>query len=177
MIRRIARRAYDEYRVRRDPVAYARSLGVTVGSGCRLIATTVASWGSEPYLITLGDRVLVTAGVRFVTHDGAVWPFRREHPRIDRVAPIEVGDDCFLGLNSIVLPGVTIGSESVVGAGAVVNRSIPPRSVVAGVPARVVCTIDDYWRKHETAFIHDVRGTPEPERRRILLERYGRARR
>ena len=172
MIRRALRRAVSEYRVRRDPVRFARSLGVRVGDDCRFIATTVTSWGSEPYLITIGDHVTLTAGVRLITHDGAVWPFRRDHPEIDRFGPITIEDDCFLGLGAMVLPGVTIGASSVVGAGAIVHRDVPARSVVAGVPARVVCSIDDYWAKHASSFLH-IRGRTEADKRRILLEHFG----
>lgn len=172
MIRRLVRRALAEYQVRRDPVAYARSLGVRVGDGCWFIATTVATWGSEPYLITIGDRVLLTNRVSFITHDGAVWPFRRQFPDIDRFGPITVGDDCFLGISAIILPGVTIGAESVVATGAVVHRDVPPRTIVAGVPARPICTIDEYFAKHEAAFTHVYR-RPAAEKRAFLLERFG----
>lgn len=170
MIRRVLRRAYAEYRVRRDPVGYARDLGVTIGSDCWLIATGVATWGSEPYLITLGNRVLVAAGVRFVTHDGAVWPLRRRYPDIDLCGPIVLGDDVFIGINSILLPNVTVGAESAIGAGTVVNRSIPPRSIVAGVPGRVLCTIDEYYEKHREDLVN-LKGLSPPERQQRLLRR------
>ena len=68
-----------------------------------------------------GRRVLVTSGVQFVTHDGGAWLFREEFPDADVVAPITVGDDVMLGFRAIVMPGVTIGSRVVVGAGSVFN--------------------------------------------------------
>ena len=172
MIGRLVRRVANELSVRRDPVAYARSLGVRVGDDCRFIATTINTWGSEPYLITIGARVLITAKVSFITHDGAVWPFRRQYPDIDRIAPIKVGDDVFIGLNATILPGVTIGDESVIGAGAVVNKDVPPRTIVAGVPARPVGTIDAYFEKHRSSFTH-IRSAADAEKRRFLLERFG----
>lgn len=172
MIRRLVRRAYNEYRVRRDPVAYARSLGVRVGDDCWFIATSAGTWGSEPFLITIGSRVLITSRVCFITHDGAVWPFRRRYPDIDRFGPIAIGDDCFIGINATLLPGVTIGAESVVATGAIVNRDVPPRTVVAGIPARPICTIDEYFAKHEAAFTH-VHRHPADAKRAFLLERFG----
>jgi acetyltransferase-like isoleucine patch superfamily enzyme len=75
---------------------------------------------------------------------GAV--FRDKYPDVDVLAPITVGDSVFIGANAIVLPGVTIGSNSVIGAGSVVAHDIPCGSVAAGVPARVVKTVDDYER-------------------------------
>ena len=173
MIRQAFSKLLREVRTRRDPVGFARSLGVTIGADAWLISTGIGTWGSEPFLIRIGDRVLITAGVRFVTHDGAVWPFRRQLPKIDRIAPIVIGDDCFIGMNAIILPGVTIGDSSVVGAGAVVNRDVPPRTIVAGVPARPVCTIDEYFAKHQGNFIYGTRDVSPDERRRMMLAHVG----
>lgn len=161
-----------ELKVRRDPIGFARKLGVRVGNGCELLGTHLGTWGSEPFLITLGDHVQVTAGVRFITHDGAVWVFRREHPAIGRFGPITVGDNVFIGTGAVLLPGVTIGNDVVIAAGAVVNRDVPARTIVAGVPARPVGSVDDYFRKHEARFLH-VYGLPPAEWRRRLLAEFG----
>ena len=173
MIRQLFSKLVREVRTRRDPVGFARSLGVTIGADAWLISTSISTWGAEPFLFRIGDRVLITAGVRFVTHDGAVWPLRREFPKIDRIGPIVVGNDCFVGMNAILLPGVTIGDSSVVGAGAVVNRDVPPRTIVAGVPARPVCTIDEYFAKHERSFIYGARDVSADERRRMMRAHVG----
>jgi acetyltransferase-like isoleucine patch superfamily enzyme len=172
MIRRAVRWAHRNYRVRRDPVGYARSLGVTIGEGCLLLATDGSTWGSEPYLITIGDHVLITAGVRFATHDGAIWVYRESHPDIDRFGPITIESNVYIGTNAILLPGIRIGRDSVIGAGAVVNRDIPPRTIAAGVPARPICSIDDYWNKHIEHFTH-IHRRPDAEKRATLLERFG----
>lgn len=177
MILRGLRWVRRELHSRRDPVGFARSLGVQVGDDCRLLSTSVQTWGSEPYLVRLGNRVLITAQVRFITHDGAVWPFRREHPTIDRMAPIVVSDDCFIGLAAIILPGVTLGESSVVGAGSVVNKDVPARTIVAGTPARPICSIDDYFQRHQAAFIYGVNELKEPARRERLLAHVGWSRR
>lgn len=173
MIVRGLRWARRELHVRRDPVGFARSLGVRVGRDCWLLATSISTWGSDPYLGSIGDRVTISAGVRFVTHDGAVGVFRDRHPDLDLVAPITVGSNVFLGHDAILLPGVTVGSNVIVGAGAVVNRDLPDGRVAAGLPARVVCTLDDYWSKNQGRFIRTFGMSPE-EKRRIYLERFGR---
>jgi tetrahydrodipicolinate N-succinyltransferase len=90
--------------------------------------------------------VTVTSGVQFITHDGATWLLRDEKGRRHRLAPIEIGNDVFIGVNSIILPGVRIGNRVIVGAGSVVNRSIPNNCVVAGVPAKFIRTFDEYER-------------------------------
>jgi acetyltransferase-like isoleucine patch superfamily enzyme len=121
-----------------------RALGVKLGEGCRLYSL---SFGGEPWLISIGDRVTITGGVQFVTHDGATWLFRDAKGRRYRYAPIEIGSDVFIGANSILLPGVRIGNRVIVGAGSVVNRSIPDDCVVAGVPAKFIRTFDEFERR------------------------------
>ena len=122
----------------------ARALGVKIGEGCRIYTS---SFGIEPWLISIGDRVTITNGVQFITHDGATWLVRDEKGRRYRLAPIEIGNDVFIGVNSIILPGVRIGNRVIVGTGSVVNRSIPNNCVVAGVPARFIRTFDEYERR------------------------------
>jgi acetyltransferase-like isoleucine patch superfamily enzyme len=126
-----------------SPERYARDLGVKLGKGCRLIKV---DFSTEPYLVTLGDRVSATQ-TRFETHDGAVWVFRDEHPDIDIVRPITVGNNVFIGYGSIILPGVTIGDNVVIAAGSVVSRAIPSNCVAGGVPARVIKSLEDYRQK------------------------------
>jgi acetyltransferase-like isoleucine patch superfamily enzyme len=150
---------------------YAREIGVRIGRDCRLLGVTRETFGSEPYLIKLGDHVTVTAGVRFVTHDGGVWVFRREFPGIDVFGRIEVGNNVFIGLGSILLPGVHIGDDCVIGAGSVVKHDVPPGTVAAGVPARPIRTIAEYRERTLTVASH-IRDMPGSEKRALLEERF-----
>jgi acetyltransferase-like isoleucine patch superfamily enzyme len=152
------------------PVEEVRALGVRIGEGCRVYAGV--DFGSEPYLVTIGDRVTLALGVQFATHDGGVWVFRKEFPDIDVFAPVRVGSNVFIGANAILLPGAEIGDDCVIGAGAVVTGRIPPRSVAAGVPARVIRSLDDYRAKVLERAMH-IRGKSKDEKRRILCEAFG----
>jgi len=125
---------------KRDEVKWARSIGVTVGNDCRLIDVR---FGSEPYLVSLGDHVSATKTV-FETHDGGVWVLRDKHPDIDVIKPVSVGSNVYFGDGSIIMPGVTIGSNVIIGAGSIVTRDIPSNSVAVGAPARVIKAIDEY---------------------------------
>ena len=95
-------------------------------------------------ILSIGDHVTVAGGVQFVTHDGGVWVFREKEPDIDVFGPIKIGNNVFIGFNSILMPGVTVADNVVIGAGSVVVSDVPPNSVVAGVPAKVIKTIDEY---------------------------------
>ncbi|WP_253451574.1 acyltransferase [Halomonas sp. Y3] len=131
---------------------YARHLGVRVGEGSRVY---ISSWGSEPFLISIGSHTTVTSGVRFLTHDGATSIVFKGGRRYQKFLPIEVGDYCFIGVNSIILPGVKIGSNSIVAAGAVVTKDVPPSSIVAGNPARVISDIALYKDKVMREYVND----------------------
>lgn len=134
----------SRYRVWRNPTEFARGIGVQIGRDCRLIAISASTFGSEPYLVKLGDHVTVTSGVKFITHDGGVWVFRKEEPRIEVLAPIHIGDNVFIGVNSVILPGSVIGSNVVIGACSLVKGEVPGNTVVAGVPAHEIKSLDQY---------------------------------
>lgn len=98
-----------------------------------------------PWLITVGDDVTLATGVKLLAHDAST-------AKIDgvrtRIGIIEIGNNVFIGCNSIVLPNVRIGDNVVIGAGSVVTKDVPSNSVFAGNPARFIGTFDDYSNKH-----------------------------
>jgi acetyltransferase-like isoleucine patch superfamily enzyme len=150
-----------------------RAYGLQVGDGCRIFSTDPnGTFGSEPYLIRIGDHVTVTADVKFITHDGGTWVFRREDPDFDAFGPIEVKDNVFIGVGAIIMPGVTIGENCVIGARSVVSTDIPPNSVAAGVPARVLMSLEEY-RAKKLLQRTVVRGLPPVERRALLMRLWG----
>jgi acetyltransferase-like isoleucine patch superfamily enzyme len=165
-------RVRRSWMIRRDPIAYARSLGVSVGKNCRFYGIPEEVFGSEPYLVRLGDHVSITSGVRFVTHDGGVWVLRDQFPDIDVVAPITVGNNVFIGINSIILPGVTIGDNVVVGAGSIITKDVPGNSVVAGVPARVLRSLDSYIERAVAVGLH-TKALTATEAKRAFLSAVG----
>ncbi|AOH84266.1 capsule biosynthesis protein CapG [Sphingomonas panacis] len=150
---------------RRDPEGYARRIGVRMGKGCRLIDV---EFSTEPWLITLGDRVSATR-TRFETHDGGVWVFRESDSDIDIIKPITVGSNVFIGYGTIILPGVTIGDNVVIGAGSVVSRDIPSDSVAVGVPARAIKTFDAY--RDSTRAAADPTKSLNPKDKRAYFEK------
>ena len=121
-----------------------RRQGVRVGDDCRIM---IRDFGTEPFLISIGNHCTITADVALVTHDGSTWVFTDDVPDVQRFGRIDILDNCFIGLRATILPGVRIGPNAIVGAGAVVTSDVPPNTVVAGCPARVICSLDDYRQK------------------------------
>lgn len=132
---------FNFVRLLRGGSAAARFLGVKVGDDCRIFTK---SFGSEPWLVEIGSRVTVTSGVLFVTHDGAGWLVRDDLGRRFRYARIAIGNNVFIGVNSILLPGVRVGDRVVIAAGSVVTKSVPSGFVVAGNPASVIMSYDEF---------------------------------
>lgn len=122
----------------------ARRAGATIGEGCRF--SDVPGFGSHPYLITLGRDVAMAAKVTFITKDGGtrVFAHLERYRKVIKYGRINIRDNCVIGEGVILLPGVTIGPDSVVAAGSVVARSIPPGVLAAGNPAQPVMTVHQY---------------------------------
>ncbi len=120
-----------------DPERYARHQGVKIGKKCKIYSR---NFGSEPYLVELGDHVQITAGVRFFTHGGS-WVFREKYPNFDFFGKIKVGNNVYIGTSAFILPGVTIGNNVIVAAGSIVTKSIPDDAIVGGNPARVIGSV------------------------------------
>jgi acetyltransferase-like isoleucine patch superfamily enzyme len=123
---------------------YAKKIGVRIGKGCRIYTY---SFGSEPFLISIGNKVTITKGVTFITHDGSTWLISDKKGRRYLFRRIEIGDNVFIGMNSIILPGIKIGDNVIIAAGSVLTKSIPSNSVVGGNPAKLISTFESYKSK------------------------------
>ncbi|MBR5296189.1 MAG: acyltransferase [Clostridia bacterium] len=129
---------------------YAKKLGVNIGKKCQLLGRP--SFGSEPYLVTLGDHVMLAgAGTQFITHEGAHWVLKGKDPEKYRhtfgYGRITVGNNVYIGTRCTILRGVTIGDNVIVGACTVVNKDLPSGGVYAGVPAKRICSVEEWEEK------------------------------
>ena len=130
-------RSYNEYTI----TELFRKQGAVIGENCRFYITALAG---EPYLVKIGNHVAIAGGVTLITHDGGVWIYRQKDRTINRYGTIEIKDNSFIGINSIIMPNVKIGPNAIVGAGSVVRSDVPENCVVAGNPARFICKTDEY---------------------------------
>lgn len=154
-----------------NPIKYAKKMGVKVGKNCEFYKDI--SWGSEPYLISIGDHVRIASGCKFVTHDGGVWVLRKlkKVEKADIFGRITIGNNVHIGINCIIMPGVTIGNNCIVGCGAVVTKSVPDNTIVGGVPARKIKSIDEYYDKHKDTFDF-TKGLSSDEKKQYLYKKY-----
>lgn len=113
------------------------------GEHVYILPTALLKEASNPKYIRLGNNIRIGSAV-FLCHDGSAHVLNRAFGlRLDRVGKIDVRDNVFIGERAVILPGVTIGPNAIVGAGAVVARDVPENSVVVGSPARVVAKLDE----------------------------------
>ena len=125
-------------------IEYLRYTGVKIGENCRVYTRT---FGSEPWLVSIGNNVTITAGVVFITHDGSTWLIKDKKGRRYLFRKINVGNNVFIGINSIILPGVNIQDNVIIAAGSVVTKSIPNGKIVGGNPAKIIGDFKDYEDK------------------------------
>ncbi len=112
----------------------------------------------KPHLISIGSYCKITTGVIILAHDYSISVARRVFGEfVGGTAPTRIGDNCFLGMNSIILPGTTIGNNCIVGAGSVVGGEYPDNVVIAGNPAKVICTLDEYYKKRKAKWVSDAK--------------------
>lgn len=131
---------YNDYTI----AEYFRGQGAKIGDHCQIM---IRKLGSEPFLIHIGNNCTIAPEVELITHDGGAWMFTDELPSLQSFGRIDILDNCFIGQRAIVMPGIRIGPRSVVGAGAIVTKDVPPNTVVAGSPAREVSTLEEYRAK------------------------------
>jgi acetyltransferase-like isoleucine patch superfamily enzyme len=128
-----------------SPESYARSIGVSIGRHNFIAGRN--HWSNDPYLVKIGNHVQITAGVRLHTHGGANV-LREKYPQFDFFGKIEIEDWVYIGSGSQIMPGVTIKRGALVSAGSVVTKSVPANMVVGGNPAKIICSVEEFYAKN-----------------------------
>lgn len=150
----ILRFIYNTVWTKIDPNGYASSIGVRLGKNVKFYGMKPGMFSTEPWLITIGDDCYITANCQFITHDGGTLILRKEIPDLEITAPISIGNDVYIGLNSTILPGTKIGNRCIIGASSVVKGEFPDNSVIAGVPARRIKSVDEYLEQIKGKSLH-----------------------
>ncbi len=116
---------------------------IEIGNHCGISGSTIYSWDS----IKIGNYTRVGANCKIIDNDFHPVELEYRHKGLNekhtRRAPIVIGNDCFIGMNSIILKGTTIGNNVIVGAGSVVHGNFPDNCVIAGNPAKIIKRLDE----------------------------------
>lgn len=162
-----------------ERVKIARKLGVIFSEEagkeqCTILTDPFSLFGTEPYLIRVGKHVEFTLGVRLITHDGGMWVLRQcaDYANCDYFSPITIGNNVFIGNNTIILPGVSIGNNCIIGAGSIVSKDIPDNSVFAGVPASFIKSIDDYALKVNKSGLVRSKGMSKKQKEKEIRKKH-----
>ena len=152
-------------------INYLRKKGIEIGENVvfRDRKTTRIDC-TRPALVTIGNNVDINHNFQILTHDWGSRVLRgKYHDFINSSGEVRIGNNIYFGTDVIILKGVTIGDNCIIGAGSIVNRSIPANSVATGNPCRVVCSLEDYYERRKQ------RGLAEAvEYVQAIRKRYGR---
>lgn len=164
MIKKIIRKILAFVRQMQSLEKQARNAGCEIGED-NFIASRF--WSSEAYLIKIGSHCQITDGAKIFTHGGGNVA-RSRYPKFDCFGKVSIGNYVYIGNNSLIMPGVTIGNNVLVAAGSVVTKSIPDNCVVGGNPAIYICSVEDYIERN-LPFNIDSKGMDPSSKKHILL--------
>lgn len=147
-----------------DDVVFVKTLKnkylIDIGENCKIPSPNhVFIDKTRPHMLHIGNNVEITRNVTILCHDysRSVLCNLPQYGNVGEAAFTWIGDNVFIGVNSTILMGTHIGNNSIVGAGAVVSGTYPDNMVIAGNPARVVCSIDEYYQKRRKKEIESAR--------------------
>jgi len=132
-------------------VKHLKQIGVMVKEGTEFIdPRTTYIDETRPWMISIGKSCCITPGVTILTHDYGWSVIKAKYGDIlGSVGKTIIGDNVYIGMHATILAGVQIGNRVVIGANSLVAGNLPDDVVVAGNPARIICSIDEYYEKRK----------------------------
>lgn len=138
---------------------YLRKCGISIGKGTHAFTTNIVIDTQRPWMISIGEYCKITNGVIILQHDYSRSVLRRVYGDVvGESKKTIIGNNVFIGMNSIILMGANIGDNVIIGAGSVVSGSIPSNVVIAGNPAKIIRTLDDHYNIRKRKYIEEAKG-------------------
>ena len=133
--------------------------GISVGKGTIFYnPETMIIDRSRPYLLRIGEYCKITSGVTILTHDYSRSVLRRVYGDIvGEGKKTIIGNNVFVGINSIILMGTHVGNNVIIGAGSVVSGTIPDNVVIAGNPAHIIRSLDEHYEIKKKQMLKDAK--------------------
>lgn len=160
IIDKLIQKAVYRYRSSSESyVGYLRNIGVKVGERVNFFnpQSTIVDI-QNPHLLEIGDDVQITANVNILTHDFSWSVLKKKYGEvIGGVGPVTIGNNVFIGMNTTVLKNTSIGDNVIIGANSLVSGKFPSDCVIAGNPAKVIMTIDEYYEKRKASAVGEAR--------------------
>jgi len=126
-------------------VKHLKRRGMKIGKNVQILHDTILD-PSRAFLIEIGNNVTFAPRCHILTHDASMNIFQKK----TRIGKVKIKDNCFIGAGTIILPNVTIGPNSIIGAGSVITKNVPENSVIAGNPAKLICSLEKFLKKHDS---------------------------
>lgn len=153
--------SYLIFKEKCSPESYLKHLkkiGCKIGDGTHIFANPLNILIDEtrPWLIDIGNNVQITRNVTILTH-GYDWSVLKGvyGEILGSSGKVTIGNNVFIGMNSTILKGTTIGNNVIIGANSLVRGVIPNNCVIAGNPAKIICSIEEYYHKRKDAQINE----------------------
>ena len=161
MIRQIIKNIIYGKRASSDKyISFLRKKGANIGEGVYFFSPETANIDSVRCdWISIGNYTKITSGFTMLAHDYSSSVLIGKFNKI--LLPggnnTVIGSNCFIGINVTILPGITIGDNVIIGAGAVVASDIPSNTVIGGIPAKIITSLDNYYEKRKANFLNDAK--------------------
>jgi len=161
---KLIRRLVLRWRRLRDELRYDRYQGLNIGSGCQYTLENLD--GIAPQLIKIGEDCILAPQSVVLTHDASLVPTTGKY----LFKPVEIGNRVFIGYGAVIMPGIHIGDDVVVGSNSVVTKDIPTGVVVAGVPAKILCETTELARRRSDDLQNAVFDWRIPVTHQVILQ-------
>ena len=142
-----------------DYVRFLKSKGINIGKGTYFFGPASTEVDIQrPWMLQIGEYCKITSGVKILCHDYSRSVLRRVYGEIiGEAEKTVIGNNVFIGVNSILLMGCCIGDNVIIGAGSVVHGNVPPNCVIAGNPAKIIRSLDDQYKLRKSHYIDDAK--------------------